>query len=305
MRTLTHITDVGAPAHEGSDSTERIHKQYARLGVEVPRVVSAGHSPLHVAFTACTDSAAQAKDNAAAALALIGLESPAPLPVALNSAPRNSEHTLPDSKEDHIFRVAYEGGERFLIYGPEVLKWVLTFRGQVAATVERIVSIGDIITDTSRGSQFRSCEHLPIAHVLDAHGKLDDYSLRELIDEVDVMTPPEGQLVVLPPDEYGNGRLLAERPLFDEILRQDLLRVAELDSPLVVRPSLTDVVPFSRSRHLSVWPSSNHFPGEKFGVLNVGTRWEAGHTKNDNPAVLQLVGRFKKEVGRLYQVIPN
>lgn len=167
MKTLTHITDVGAPYGEGTDSNERIRKQYNRLGVE-PRIVNAGQSPLHVAFTACTDVVQRARDNAYKLLGKLGLE-PQPLaPTALNSAPRNANNRLPNGQEDHIFRVKHPDSDTLLLYGPEVLRWVLDFRGRTNVALDRIVAIGDdgdIVSDTSNGSQFRSSEHLPLAHV--------------------------------------------------------------------------------------------------------------------------------------------
>mgnify|MGYP006865016920 CR=1 FL=1 len=298
MINLTHITDVGSPAGNGVDSTERIRKQYERLDVS-PRIVTAGQSPLRVAFTACTDVAPQARENARKILARLG-KTPKPLaPTALNSAPRNFARSRSNGKEDYIFRVKHDGvdQETLLIYGPEVLQWILAFRGRIGATVEKIIEIPDIIPDTSTGSQFRSAEHLPLVHYLESEGLLDENSKRQSV-EIDSIPDisPNGKTVVLPPDEYANGRLLANRELFNDILDRD--KVHSDTGELAIKKSLTEI----DQGTLTVWPSSNHFPGDHFGVLNIGTRWEEGTTKTTNDNVIRLSEKLSHEVGKNYGV---
>ena len=306
METLTHITDVGAPYGEGTDSNERIRKQYNRLGVE-PRIVNAGQSPLHVAFTACTDVIQQARDNAYKLLGKLGIESEALPPTALNSAPRNAVKRLPNGQDDHIFRVKHPDRDTLLLYGPEVLQWVLAFRGRADVTLDRIVSLGndgDIVGDTSNGSQFRSSEHLPLAHVLEALGRLDEFSEREGVDPDDIFSiaHDHDSVFPLPPDEYGNGRLLAKSGLFDEILTKDRVWIPSLtgDSGIDVRKSLTDVDQYrgNGDTRLSVWPSSNHFPDRRYGVLNIGARYGDGETNLKlNGTLLDLILKLRENFG--------
>jgi len=103
---LDHITDVGVSDHNGVDSSLRIRTQYRNLGVACPNIIPAGHSPLHVAFAASTTPSPQAAENAQKILARLGINPPSnQLPVALNSAPRNSAETLENGQEDYIYRV--------------------------------------------------------------------------------------------------------------------------------------------------------------------------------------------------------
>ncbi len=309
MKTLTHITDVGAPSHEGCDSTKRIKDQYQRLNFEA-QVITAGKSPLEIAFLACTQAHPQAKINARKALAKLGL-TPQPLaPVALNSAPRNSDQILANGKEDHIFRVTAENeedAETLLIYGPEVLKWILAFRGKTGVAIERIIEIPDIIADTSIDSQFRSCEHLPIVHAFQARGKLDENSRRENIDvdSIPDFSLGENEVLVLSPDEYSNGRVLVQQNLFDEIFSHEEVKIPAIsdNTALQVRRSLTEVTPFGVSKALSVWPSSNHLPQTHLNVLNIGTRWEKGATSPSNdPALISFVQQLRNDIGKCYRV---
>lgn len=163
---LEHITDVGSSTGNGCDSTRRIQQQYNQLGLTA-QITSAGHSPLHVAFTACTTLSSQASDNVNKLLQTLQKKVNNHQPVALNCAPRNNSKQHINGKEDYIYRIQFKGQGVFLIYGPEVLQWVLEFHDKNEATVEKIIAINDLIPDTSSGSQFRSAEHLPIAHFLE------------------------------------------------------------------------------------------------------------------------------------------
>ncbi len=302
MKTLTHITDVGSSAHDGVDSSERIRKQYLRLGVE-PRVVTAGQSPLHVAFTACTDVSLKARENVQKVLDLLQISKSALLPTALNSAPRNVAKSQANGQEDYIYRVSSGNkiDETFLIYGPEVLRWVLVFRGRAGVVVEKITEIHGVIPNTSNGSQFRSAEHLPLVHFLEVHGKLCEMSERQPVElnAIPDISPDDGSVVVVPPDEYGNGRIVARIGTFSEVLERNRIEIAGI-SPrsIAVKKSLTEVVPGV----LSIWPSSNHFPDETLGVLNIGTRWSSGSTKTTNEEVIQLSKRLSNQVGERHRV---
>jgi hypothetical protein len=298
---LTHITDVGSASGDGVDSSLRIQKQYQRLGVQ-PQVISAGHSPLHVAFAACTDVEASARNRAAQILEFLEHTTSTPAPVALNSAPRNAATTKDNGQEDHIFRVRSEnpGEETLLIYGPEVLQWVLTFRDRAAATVDRIISIGEWIPDTSNGTQFRSAAHLPIAHVLEAHGRLDQVAKTEPIDieSITDRTPGPNEAVILPSDEYGNGRLLLARQLWQDLRGRDQILIPGLtEGPIHVHQSLTQVKP----GELSAWQSSNNFAaGVELSVVNIGTRWATGTTRTTDASVIQLGTKLRSEAGKTY-----
>lgn len=305
LNTLKHVTDVGASAGDGVDSTERICRQYRRLGVLQPCVISAGHSPLHVAFTACTDVSSEARDRVASILGRLRIERPAPLPIALNSAPRNRAESCPNAQEDHIYRVRPEekADETLLLYGPEVLRWVLAFRGRVGVTIEKILAIPGIISDTSNGSQFRSAEHLPIVHFLEATGNLDQSSEREQVelDQIPEIFPNgSDNVIVAPPDEYGNGRLIVRKEQIVKILGKERIEIHSLaDQLLAVRGSLTEVIP----GELSVWPSSNHFSDGSLGVLNIGTRWRPRETSTTDDGTIGLAKRLSLGVGSRYRVV--
>lgn len=296
---LIHITDVGAPSGDGIDSILRIEKQYRRLGVLNPRVISAGQSPLHVAFAATTDLAPQALDNAAKTRKLLSLDQPRILPTALNSAPRNSETQISGAKEDYIYRV--RSGENIeLIYGPEVVKWINYFRGQID-NLEVIKSIGDFIPNTSSGSQFRSVEYMPIAHVLEAAGILENHSTRDSIDPetIEPFSLGNKNVLIVPPDEYGNGRLVTENNLWEAIMSQNEVSIPGLTQLAIkIRQSLTNVVP----GQISIWPSSNHFPNQKIKVLNIGTRWKNGTTRLTDTNVRNLASKLSASTGRSYEV---
>ncbi len=300
MKNLTHITDVGSPDNNGSDSTHRIRKQYQRLGV-LPNIITAGHSPLHVAFTGCTDIHPKAISNALEILKLLEINKPKTPPTALNSAPRNSNKSQYNGQEDHIYRVKHDEDESLLIYGPEVLQWVLAFRGRIGLTVERILEIPGVITNTSNGSQFRSAEHLPIVHFLEAINHLDENSERRDVDpdQIENIAPIENDIIIIPPDEYNNGRILTKRDNFRDILERTNIKIAEIyENFLTVKQSLTEVNP----GELSVWPSSNHLPGGNLEVLNIGTRWSPGQTRTTDRDVIELSERLNQKIGARYKV---
>lgn len=305
ISSLTHITDVGTPAGDGVDSNERIVRQYQKLGVVSPRVVTAGQSPLHVAFTACTDVAEEAESRALKVLDVLGTKPTVPLPTALNCAPRNGSKSCSHAREDHIYRIRFEDRrfETQLLYGPEVLRWILAFRDELSCVVEKILSLKSIIPDTSNGSQFRSAEHLPIVHVLETIGELDNLAERQGvtprsdIHPIFPRTERDNHLIVAPPDEFGNGRLIVGRGQIERILGKEQIEIPMIsDRSLAVRRSLTEVIP----GQLSVWPSSNHIPGGKLGVLNIGTRWHNGATRTTNTAVIELAKKLSNNVGKSY-----
>jgi len=307
--TLTHITDVGSPIGNGTDSTERIIKQYQRLGIPNPRVISAGHSPLHVAFTACTDVSPGTRNTTKNLLYKLHAKVPNPLPIALNSAPRNSGSEFSDSRGDNLYRVNCPSKpdlETLLIYGDEVLRWVLFFRGLVESRIEQVDSINGITNHPSTGSQFRSAEYLPIAHFLEAIKQLDQYAaiydISEQLRSRFFPNFPElrnGEAVVAPPDEYGNGRLIIKSEQIKEISGRERVKIKEItDEFLDVKKSLTEVVPGK----LSVWPSSNHFPSKDIGVLNIGTRWAPGKTKITDRKAIALAKKLSRNVGAKYRI---
>ncbi len=290
---LYHITDVGAGSAEGIDSTIRIEKQYAALGHSV-RVVSAGHSPLHVAFAACSELSSLARETAEKARMIAGMPALPRIPIALNSAPRNSSVSHPDGQEKYMHRVSFGDGQVFLVYGHQVVAWLLVFMGQ-EAKIEKIISIAGLIPDTSRGSQFRSGEHLPVVHALEAAGKLGAVAECEEVSADDYITSFGLGVTVAPSDEYGNGRLLVSEEVADNILREEVVRLPDLfDGSLAVRSSLTEVVP----GELAIWPSSNFFPNTDAVVLNIGTRWKPGTTRTTDRFVIDLQIKLRELAGK-------
>ena len=304
--TLTHITDVGAPSGDGADSTRRIKNQYYRLGVRTPEIISAGDAPLSVAFTAMTEVSQRAIEAAKAVREILGIEDPKILPLALNCAPRNGG-SCPNAREDYMYRVTQPNSERLVLYGPEVLRWVLTFAGKIGTTVTQIRAIGEkgkVVPDTSEGSQFRSAEHLPLAHVLEACGQLDDNSEQEEIDQKDISDafPDRERVVALPPDEFKNGRILVDRGLHQEIARRSRVSIPGLNGKTFnYYPSMTE----AGSSTLCIWPSSNHFPGEEgknLVVLNVGAKWDEGTTRVTNRDAIGLATFLSNNVGNSFDV---
>lgn len=303
--TLTHITDVGSPSGDGSDSTERIARQYQRLGIPLPRVVSAGQSPLHVAFTACTDVSARALNAVDAVLQNLNIHPPQQQPVALNSAPRNEPSSHEKSKAGYIYRVRHPNHETLLVYGDEVISWVLAFRGRIGVAIEAIkeINLGNHRIDTSNGSQFRSAEHLPITHFLEATGNLDRFASD--IDPIPTENFPnhypthDQEAVVAPPDEYENGRLIVTPEQRAKVLQNTHVRIDGIaENEIAVRQSLTEVIP----GELSIWPSSNYFQGEgTLEVLNLGTRWAQGQTRTTDEKIIQLSRILSRSVGDTYK----
>lgn len=298
---LEHITDVGASQFEGVDSTYRIRQQYQAVNVQNPYIVPAGHSPLHVAFTGTTCLAPKAIENANWVLdTLFAIRQKKRLPIALNSAPRNSGNVHDNGKEDNIFWV--QGRDHyadFLVYGLQVVEWVNVFYPVEA--IKKVISISDIIEDTSHGSQFRSAEHLPLVHVLTAmnalseNAQIEDVPLDSIMDRY----PHLNTAIVAPCDEYGNGRLIVRKEMMKELLESKECTVEGLVGfPLHVKNSLTQVVP----GEVSIWPSSNHFPNRTLGVLNIGTRWAEGTTRLTDSTVKELSKKLTDYVGQAFEV---
>jgi hypothetical protein len=297
-----HITDVGSSSWNWVDSQIRIAKQYYRLWVN-PIIISAGNSPLHIAFTACTDLSPNAIKNTVILLEQIKLVTPLNLTVALNCAPRNATKSSSDWKENHIYRVKFENSDTFLIYWFELLLWVLELNNFGKNTVvEKILSIKDIILDTSSWSQFRSWEHLPIAHFLETNWLLDSNSKREILNTKDLPSVYDfwgNEVIIAPPDEYWNGRLIVQLKLFDKIMqKKEVVLEWIIENPLVIKKSLTEVVP----DELSLWPSSNHFPNETLKVLNIWTRWKPKTTNTSNEEVIQLAKKLSSLVWKSYKI---
>jgi hypothetical protein len=298
---LTHITDTGFPHGNGSDSTYRIQKQYQALGIN-SNIISAGNSPLHVAFTACAELSPHAKDCAKKTLQTLDKKYSAPVvPVALNCAPRNHKQSLKEAKEDYAFRVTRPGVFSFIIYGFEVVKWVLTFQRTDDILVEKIMGIKGIIRNTSIGSQFRSSEYLPIIHFLEAHKQLDAYIIKEKVSIKDIILPltSNEQAIILPPDEYKNGRILVQRELLKKIRQAPTIKINLANKlALAYRSSLTEVIPGD----ISLWPSSNYFINERLHVLNIGTRWKPKTTYTSDNNVMRMSETLALRVGENIQL---
>lgn len=299
---LDHITDVGAAQFEGIDSAYRIRQQYQAANVQNPCVISAGHSPLHVAFTGTTCLAPKAIENANWLLEkMFNIEQKKRLPIALNSAPRNSNDQHDNGKEDNIFWV--KGKDHyadFLVYGLQVVEWVKVF--YQVQSVEKVISIPEIIEDTSHGSQFRSAEHLPLVHVLAAMNVLEDHAVIENVSMETIFDryPHNHTAIVAPCDEYGNGRLIVNKELMKQLLDYKECTLQGLVGfPLQIRNSLTQVIP----GEISLWPSSNHFPNRTLGVLNIGTRWSEGTTRLTDQTVKELSKKLTDFVGQSFEIV--
>ncbi len=298
---LDHITDVGAGQFEGVDSTYRIRQQYQNVNVKNPFVLSAGHSPLHVAFAGTTCLAEKSKKNANWVLNKIwNIEQKKRLPIALNSAPRNSDKKSEDGKEDSIFWVKVKGHYAdYVVYGLQVVEFIKVFHN--IDFIKRVVSVNEIIADTSKGSQFRSAEHLPLVHILLAMGELEEHAVLEeiSIDDIFDRYPVNNNAIVAPSDEYNNGRLIVEQSTLKALLASGKCTIPEIsDKELVVCSSLTTVEP----GELSVWPSSNHFPDENLAVLNIGTRWKPGTTRVTDTEVIDLSAKLLNTVGKNIEI---
>lgn len=298
---LDHITDVGAGQFEGIDSTYRIRQQYQAANVQNPCIFPAGHSPLHVAFAGTTCLAPKAVENADWILKTIfGINQKKRLPIALNSAPRTSDKPQDNGKEDNIYWV--QGKDHyadFLVYGLQVVEWVHVF--YPVAAISKVISVQEIIEDTSHGSQFRSAEHLPLVHVLAAMGVLEEHASIETVP-MDCLTdrfPHNNIAIIAPCDEYGNGRLIVEKEMMKKILEAQQCTIAGLiDFPLQIKTSLTQVIP----GEVSVWPSSNYFPNRNLGVLNIGTRWAEGTTGPTDRGVKDIAKHLNSLVGKTFTV---
>jgi hypothetical protein len=298
---LDHITDVGAGQFEGVDSTYRIRQQYQNVNVKNPFILSAGHSPLHVAFAGTTCLAEKSKENANWILNKIwNIKQKKRLPIALNSAPRNSDKKSEDGKEDSIFWVKVKGHYAdYVVYGLQVVEFVKVFHN--IEFIKRVVSVNEIIEDTSKGSQFRSAEHLPLVHILLAMGELEEHSTLEEININDIFDryPKNNKAIVAPTDEYKNGRLIIEKSTLESILKSGKCIIPEIcDVELIACSSLTKVEP----GELSVWPSSNYFPDKNLAVLNIGTRWKPETTRVTDNDVINLSQKLLNNVGKNIEI---
>lgn len=295
-----HITDVGSTQGNGADSLLRIKKQYIRLGVDAT-VVPAGHSPLHVAFAGVTDLSEQAQSLASDIYRTLHTSiktSSQAMVVALNCAPRNAKNETAAAQESHIFRIKTTT-QTFVLYGPALFEWVLQLLDPAHIIgCDLIMSIPPYIADTSRGSQFRSAEFLPVAHVLEEQGKLTAIAQCEPITLPDIqsqLNTLKTNTVILPPDEYGNSRLLFHAQSWQSIqsAAETVFLESLYDEPITVCKSLTEVVPNT----ISIWPSSNSLPNPDIIVLNLGTRWLPGTTDTTDPKTKKISQQTSTEVG--------
>lgn len=300
-RVLDHITDVGASQFEGTDSTYRIRQQYQNVNVQDPCVIPAGHSPLHVAFAGTTCLAPKAQKNAKWILnEIFKIKQKKRLPIALNSAPRNSDITFKDGKEDNIFWVKVEGNYAdYLVYGLQVVEWVKVFHKIIS--VQRVVSIKEIIKDTSHGSQFRSAEHLPLVHVLAAMKELDEHAVIEDIPLSDLTDryPHPTDAIIVPFDEYKTGRIVVDKATAQKIMDKGKCKIPALgNETFTACDSLTTV----KSGELSIWSNSNYFPNRDLAVLSIGTRWAKGKTFLTYDNALELADVLKNNIGNIVKI---
>lgn len=298
----THITDVWATQWSGTDSLMRIQKQYEYLNMPA-RIIPAGHSPLHVAFTACSELDVKAYSNAQKVMDIYKSQKWEIKSYALNSAPRNEKKAKENGQENHIIRVESKNGRVFLIYGLDVASWVCEFEWRDNVVIQKIISLWDIIPDTSCGSQFRSAEHLPIVHFLESKWDILNhvvYENLELSDLNHMMKKTKDEtFVIAPPDEFGNGRIILSKKLFEEILTHKKVNLGwVVDKTFVVQKSLTLVEPWE----LSIWPSSNHFYNPEIVVANIWTRWKSGTTKTTDKDTVDLSKRLEKYVWQTCEI---
>lgn len=297
-----HITDVWSSYWNWTDSTMRILKQYQKLWVSA-NVVSAWHSPLHVAFTASTDLIFSAWRKTEKTLNLLWIKNLKKNVFALNCAPRNNKNILEDWKEDNIFKISLKDWNVFVLYWFDVLRWIIEFYWKDNLKIERINSVNWIIEDTSKWSQFRSWEFLPIVHFLESQWALEKNSELEEIffdDFEEIFKNKESEIVILPPDEYKNCRILVSEKLSEKILKNSLVEIENLfEWKIKVQNSLTKVVPWE----ISLWPSSNHFFNEKIKVLNLWTRWSEWQTKTTDEKIFKLSEKIEKNIGKNFKIL--
>jgi hypothetical protein len=303
-----HITDVGTTEHAGVDSLVRIKKQYLRLGY-MSDIIPAGHSPLHVAFTALTDLSAQAQHIATQIKDTLLHSQTTILPtnkptIALNCAPRNSTKQVDAAQEHHIFRIRTSTAT-YILYGPEVFEWVINLLDPTEQIhCDRVMAIPPYIPDTSCGSQFRSGEYLPIAHILELSGLLDTYGVFEPITNLHTTSRThaltENTAIVAPPDEYGNSRLLIHASTWNSILHETThVHIPDLyHGPVTICKSLTSVIPDA----ISVWQSSNSFPNPNIVVINLGTRWKPGTTQTTHASTKEIAQLTNVQVGKVIDI---
>jgi hypothetical protein len=304
-----HITDVGTTEHAGVDSLTRIKKQYTRLGYAAD-VIPAGHSPLHVAFTAITDLSVTAQTLAFQIKEqLIDSVQPptattARTVIALNCAPRNAKHQIEAAQEHHIFRIQ-TNDVSYLIYGPAVFSWVVQLLDTSTPIIcDTIIAIPPYIADTSSGSQFRSAEYLPIAHTLELCNLLDTYAVTAPITQIDrstiIETLSQNKAIIAPPDEYGNGRLLMHSTVWETICKaSNSIFITDIyPKAISVCSSLTSVVPDT----ISVWKSSNTFPNTDIVVINLGTRWKPGTTQTTHSETKHIANLTHEKVGQTIDI---
>lgn len=302
LNILKHITDVGSSNWNWVDSNLRIKKQYERLWI-LSETISAWQSPIHVAFCASTDLSQKATNNAYKLLEKIGHKKTSPLPVALNCAPRNDKNCLKDAKENYIYRVKVKTWEIFLIYGIDVLRFIIEFYTKEDILVEKIISIHDIINDTSSWSQFRSWEYLPIVHFLEFKNLLDSFSIKEKVDVESIPSiykNKHNHIIIAPPDEYNNWRLIVSREIFNELFLKENIKIPYIydDNHIYIKKSLTEIIP----GEISIWPSSNHLTNENLKVINIWTRWKPKTTTTTNENIIKISNKLSLNVWKSIEI---
>ena len=259
-----HITDCGldTASGRGGDTRTRIESLYHHLGVTP--LLNRETSAIGVAFTAAT--------TAESVLRLTGQPHQV---IAFNRAPRTQYAGKEQAGGGRLLHLGGRDGTEYIGYGEEVLNWLHYFQGEVESTVSVDRWPQQQIEDTTSGTQFRSLEHLVPIHadlLADPTAVVGEHSTCFRPDTVEIT---DNEAVVLPSDEFGNGRLLLRQRTFSDALAATTVSVEGFTDHVTVAASLTE------AEGLSLWPSSNRLPNSELIVANLGRKWETDHEGND------------------------
>ncbi|HEY5713872.1 MAG TPA: hypothetical protein VIT68_00810 [Candidatus Gracilibacteria bacterium] len=282
MTNALHFTDCGKSTENGrgTDTQARIEALYD--GWDINGKVYRETTPIGIAFAAAT-SAEVAKR--------LG-RSQHPRLHAVNCASRTGHQGKTNAEGGPC--LAYRSGEGvdYVGYGEDVFRWLRYFSQSVqdcrARTLQErpVVELQSStkldIANYRNGTQFRSLEHLVPTHALwllqreipdrifeTLNGTSDGFTFERFREPLNQQKAHKTRTIVLPSDEFGNGRVILPDNVYAKALREGEIIIPQVsDDPIPVNESLT-----SESEGLNLWRSSNRLPNDHLVVANVGYAW--------------------------------
>ena len=203
-------------------------------------------------------------------------------------------------------------------YGKEALEWLAYFSERGLAVLEDSVLTLDAvknedldILDTTSGTQFRSLEHGTPIHaflltnpeianqVFGVRGKtakIAGFDIGTYQNQgVEITTAGDRSGLVIPPDEFNNGRIIILESLYREALDRGEIYVPEIssDRPIPVGTDIND----KSAEDLALWPSSNRVPNSDLVVANFTYPWKDGEEGGFSDRIRDHAGNLTERIG--------